>query len=623
MDLPLGSPLDEVTRLILDSIPGLVALLTASGEVEVVNRQLLEFFGQTLEELRAWATNGTIHSEDLPHVIEVFSQSLASGRPYEIEQRFRRVDGVYRWFTNRGFPLREANGQIARWCVLLTEVEERKRAEEALAASERRFRLMIETLPALVWCGTPAGELDYLNQRAVQYLGHTAESLAGGRWLELIHPDQRDETVRRWLHSATTGESYDDVYQIRRADGQYRWIQSIGEPFHDAEGRIVYWFGQLIDIDDRKQVEQELRRSEAFLAEGQLLSRVGSFSWQVATDEIVWSEQSYRIFEIDRDAPLTFEAIATRIHPDDLPAFAEQVERSRREVIDVQQELRLQMPDGAMKYVNIVAHPREDNGQLEYIGALHDVTQRRLSEDALAKVRSELAQVTRTTSLGVLAASIAHEVNQPLAGIMTNGSTCLRMLDATPPDVDGARETARRTLRDGNRASAVIARLRELFSRKEFTVEPLDLNEATREVMALSLSELQRQRVIVQSELADDLPSIAGDRIQLQQVILNLLRNASDAMRDVHGRPRLLLVKTEPEGGNRVRLTVRDAGVGLPQNPDSLFDAFYTTKTGGMGIGLFVSRSIVERHEGRLWAEPNDGPGATFAFSLPLRPPAA
>jgi signal transduction histidine kinase len=192
------------------------------------------------------------------------------------------------------------------------------------------------------------------------------------------------------------------------------------------------------------------------------------------------------------------------------------------------------------------------------------------------------------------------------------------MLDADPPNIDGARETARRTIRDSNRASDVITRLRALFSRKASTLEPLDLNEATREVIALSLSELQRNRIVLQSELADDLPTITGDRIQLQQVILNLVRNASDAMVGVHDRPRQLLIRTEPDAGDRVRLTVRDAGVGFaPESMNRLFDAFYTTKNDGMGIGLSISRSIVERHHGRLWAEPNDGAGATFSFSIP------
>jgi C4-dicarboxylate-specific signal transduction histidine kinase len=289
--------------------------------------------------------------------------------------------------------------------------------------------------------------------------------------------------------------------------------------------------------------------------------------------------------------------------------------------VDVTFSFRIVTARGAVKYVRGVAHVIEQiEGRPMFVGALQDVTESMVADEALNRARSELAHVARVTTLSTLTASIAHEVNQPLSGIITNASTCLRMLGADPPDVDGARETARRTIRDGNRASDVITRLRALFSKKEFTVESLDLNDATREVIALSLSDLQRHRVVLQSDFADDLPIITGDRIQLQQVILNLLRNASDAMVDVHERPRLLLIKTEREDGNRVRLSVRDAGMGLPpQSLDSLFDAFYTTKSGGMGIGLFVSRSIVESHQGRLWAEPNDGPGATFSFSIPFQ----
>jgi C4-dicarboxylate-specific signal transduction histidine kinase len=252
------------------------------------------------------------------------------------------------------------------------------------------------------------------------------------------------------------------------------------------------------------------------------------------------------------------------------------------------------------------------------IGAVQDVTERRLAEEALTQARSDLAHVTRVTSLGVLTASIAHEVNQPLSGIITNAGTCLRMLAAEPPNVEGARETAKRTIRDGNRASELIMRLRALFSKKEATTEPVDLNEATQEVIALSLSELQRNRVILRPEFADDLPVVTGDRVQLQQVILNLLKNASDAMSAVNDRPRQLQIRTERGTDDQVRLTVQDAGVGLdPQAMDRLFQAFYTTKNDGMGIGLSVSRSIIERHHGRLWAEPNDGPGATFSFSIP------
>lgn len=255
---------------------------------------------------------------------------------------------------------------------------------------------------------------------------------------------------------------------------------------------------------------------------------------------------------------------------------------------------------------------------MEYIGAVQDVTGHRRSEEALSKTRSELAHVTRVMSLGALAASIAHEVKQPLAGVVINVSNSLRLLAADPPNVAGAQEAARRTLRDANRASDVIERLRALFSGKTAGAERVDLNEATREVLALSRAELQRNRVILRAEFADNLPPVLGDRVQLQQVILNLLLNASDSLASIKDRPRQLLITTSGAADSSC-LSVCDNGTGFDnQAADKLFEAFYTTKSRGMGIGLSVSRSIIDSHRGRLWATPNDdGSGATFSFSIP------
>jgi len=383
------------------------------------------------------------------------------------------------------------------------------------------------------------------------------------------------------------------------------------------------------DITARKQAEaakdlrseEELRRSEAFLAGGQRLSSTGSFSWKVATDEITWSEQLYRIYGFEIGVPVTLELIRTRVHPEDVSLLEKMkmVDQTRGGGEAFEWQYRLLMPDHSIKYLHAIAHAiRDRDGQLEYIAAVQDVTARRMSEEALARARSELAHVARVTTLGALTASIAHEVNQPLSGIITNASTCLRMLDADPPNVDGARETAKRTIRDGRRASEIVTRLRGLFTKREVGTEPVHMNEAIREVLALSLSELQRGRVVVSAELADNLPPVRGDRVQLQQVFLNLIMNAADAMSGIDDRPRELTVRSELAEGADVRVAVQDTGVGFePQAVDRLFEAFYSTKRGGMGIGLSVSRSIIERHHGRLWAKPNQGHGATFAFSIP------
>jgi len=608
-------------RLVFDRIPGLVALLTSAGDVELVNPQLVEYCGRSLDELRLWGTSDTVHAEDLPRVAQIFARSIKSGNPYDFEARLRRFDGIYRWFQVRGLPVRDENGPILRWCALHTDIDDRKRAEDALRVSECDLSSIINTIPMLAWSARPDGFCDFLNQRWLDFTGLSAEQARGSGWGAAIHPDDAKGMLGSWQLALVTGQLADVEVRMRRFDGEYRWFLLRASPLRDESGKIVKWYGTNTDIDDRKRAEEELQRSEAFLAEGERLSLSGSFLWRLDTDEITFSEQLYRTFEFDHDAPVTFERIGGRVHSDDIPLLTDKIEAARTGNRALNYEIRLRMPNGSVKYLRTIAHgTRDRDGRPEIIGAIQDITERRLSEDALSQARSDLAHVTRVTSLGVLTASIAHEVNQPLSGIITNAGTCLRMLAAEPPNVEGARETAKRTIRDGNRASELITRLRALFSKKEFTPEPVDLNQATQEVIALSLCELQRNRVILRREFADNLPVVNGDRVQLQQVILNLLKNASDAMSSVNDRPRQLQIRTERGTDDQVRLTVQDMGVGLnPQAMDRLFQAFYTTKNDGMGIGLYVSHSIIERHNGRLWAEPNDGPGATFSFSLPPR----
>jgi PAS domain S-box-containing protein len=479
---------------------------------------------------------------------------------------------------------------------------------------------LLQRLPVSAWTLKPDGTPDFVNGVWLEYSGQTLDFVRSHpeAWMTAVHPEDRDATARAFWEGIRSGQGFAIETRSRRArDGAYRRHLQQAVVLRDAEGNVLRFVGTTTDIDDQKQADEKVRNSEAVLAESQRLSLTGSFTWRAVTDEITWSVQLSRIFEFDQAEPVTFERICTRVYAEDLPAFKEQIEQSRRDGSDMEQEFRLQMPDRSLKYLHVVAHNRGDRDQPDYVGAVQDVTQRRLSEEALTKARSELAHVVRVTSLGMMTASIAHEVNQPLSGIITNAGTCLRMLNADPPNFDGARETARRTIRDGNRASDVITRLRTLYSKKAPLLEQMDLNEAAREVIALLLSELQANGALLQPEFADRLPMVQGDRVQLQQVILNLVRNASDAMRDIEDRPRRLLIRTE-QAGKDACFTVQDSGIGFDSAiGDRLFESFYTTKPEGMGIGLSVSRSIIEAHGGRMWAVANDGTGATFGFSLP------
>ena len=483
----------RVRRLIDANIVG-IFIWHADGRVLDANDEFLRIVGYSRDDL----TSGRLRWTDftLPEVRErdlrVLEELRQGGKTTATERELLRKDGARVPVLTGGTMFEGAppNEGVA----FVADLTELKRAEEAVRESERESRLILETIPGLVATLTPTGEVDAVNHELIAFCGQPLEAMKEWGTNGTVHPDDLPHMGPIFVNAIASGEPYDFEARIRRFDGEYRWMQVRGLPLRDTSGRIIHWYVLLSDIDARKR-----------------------------------------------------------------------------------------------------------------------------AEDSIATARSELARVARVMTMSAVTASIAHEVNQPLSGIITNASTSLRMLDASPPNIDGARETARRTIRDGQRAADVIARLRAMFSKREFTLESMDMNEAMREVIALSLSDLQRNRVAIQVELAERLPFIMGDRIQLQQVFLNLLRNASESMANVEDRPRQLVVRTEPEGLTAVRITVRDNGVGLdPESIHKLFNAFYTTKQGGMGIGLSVSASIIERHNGRIWAEPNEGSGATFAFTIPI-----
>ena len=511
---------------------------------------------------------------------------------------------------------------LEQLCLLVEDTAEGCRCS-VLLVDPRGLSLQHGAAPSL-----PAGVIQAIDGRTVASCwGPCAVAV---RYQEqLIVPDiARDERWRdgEWARlAAAAGLRSCWTTPIVGGDGRtlgafalYQHTTGVPTPLHqELIGRFTHLASIAIERDAHEAV---LRRSQAFLGEAQRLSGTGSFSWHVATDTIEWSEQTYRIYGIDPRQHVTFELVGSRIHPDEVEWFAALLGDARRHGGDLEFEHRLLMPDGSIRQLRVVAHAtRNAGGDLEYIGAVQDVTERRRSEDALNAVRSELARIARMTALGALSASIAHEVTQPLTGIITNANTSLRMLTGESPDVDGARNATLLTIRDARRASDVITRLRAMFGRTTTALAATDLNAAVRELLLLVSGELQRAGVTVRTELGDDLPHVRGDRIQLQQVLLNLVMNAVDAMYGVENRPRQLTIRSVRDGDG-VQVSIEDTGTGIdPDHLHRLFDPFYTTKPDGMGIGLSVSRSIVESHCGTLWVAAHGAGGATFAFSLPAR----
>ena len=486
-----------------------------------------------------------------------------------------------------------------------------------LQQSEDRLRLVIDTIPAHVWSARPDGSVDFVNRRWLETTGLTMEDALGWDWGSVVHPDDLARYVDEWRAALAAGKPTESEVRLRRADGKYRWWLTRNVPLRDELGNIVNWYGTAIDIEERHRAEDALRRSEAYLAEAQRLSKTGSFGWSVSTGEIRWSEETFRIFQYDRTTKPTVELILQRVHPEDAVHVKQTIESASMNGKDFEHEYRLVMPDNSVKYVHVVAHALSDKSErIEFIGAVKDETERKRAEEALREAQANLARVSRVTTMGELTASLAHEIKQPIAAAVTNAQTCLRWLGRDQPDVAEAREAAARNIKDVTRASDIISSISLLFKKGALQRELVDVNELVREMVVLLRSEANRYSISIRTELADDLPKVMADRVQLQQVFMNLMLNGIDAMKETTGGGELT-IKSEV-GDAQLLISVSDTGVGLPQEQaDRIFRAFFTTKDNGTGMGLPISRSIIESHGGHLWVAGASGCGATFQFTLP------
>jgi PAS domain S-box-containing protein len=496
-------------------------------------------------------------------------------------------------------------------------------AEAKAARAEREIRLVTDTIPALVWSAAPDGAVEYFNQRWLTYTGLTFEQARGWGFIDAYHPEDRTSLRNLTSVGLPRAASANDLIteaRLRGVDGKYRWFLGRTMPLRDEAGNIVRWYGTAIDIEDRKRAEDALRRSEAYLAEAQRLSVTGSFGWSVTGGDVVWSEETYRIFELDRAVRPTIDLLLQRAHPDDRELVRREVNRVAGGKHDFDVELRLLMPSGLVKCIHVRSHRvGGGSGEGEIVGAVMDITAAKDAQEALHAAQAELAHVNRLTTMGQLAVSIAHEIKQPITAVVTNANAGLLWLAAQPPDLEEVRDAFDRVIKAGNRAGEVIDRIRALIKKAPPRKDDLDINEAILEVIALTHGEMVKNGVSLQTQLAPGVPRVQGDRVQLQQVILNLIVNAVEAMSGISEGPRELLIGTGKDASSGVLVFVQDSGPGLsPENWSHLFDPFYTTKPGGMGMGLSICRSIVEDHGGRVWASRTGGRGVTVQFTLPV-----
>jgi PAS domain S-box-containing protein len=879
-----GLQLDEQSlQILVETIPALMWRAKPDGQIDYVNKRLLEYFGSPLEEIISWGWMEKVHPDDVAFKTQSWLSNLETMTSDGASCRFQGADGAYRWFNVRGEPLRDSDGSVQNWYGTFIDIDNQKKAEEKSLESELKLRQIIETLPSHIWSSAPDGEPTHFNQRIVDYIGKPFEDFKHHGRGAFIHPDDLPEHEKAFSRAIQTGTSYQFVSRLRRADGEYRWYQGRGEPLRDQQGRIIQWYGLSVDIDEAKKAEDRLRRSEAYLTEAQRLSHTGTAVFNDTTI-LYWSDETYRIFGFDpRNGLPSREAALQAIHPDDRERTQEEARRGVRQKRDYMHEFRFLLLDGTIKYIegvarpkfsasgelvevvstiidvterkraeqalwesearlaetqrelrqmidtipilvvrystdarrdfvnaawkqytglsdeaalgtdwSIVAHPddfatgekmwrdtlakgepvhtevrfrradgqyrwfavdrvalRDESGKvIKWYGTAYDIEERKRAEQALrdseAKFRDyaetasdwywesdpdhkftrvtdsqrllargfglarweyatdvesepekwklhrsmlekrqpfrdfvypaprgdgslmyiktsgkpvfdangefhgyrgtgtdvtalrtaeaeareneqryrkaelELAHANRVAAMGQLTASITHEVNQPITAAVTYALAARRFLSAEPPNFREVADALSLIVKEGNRAGEVVERVRALVKKVPARKDAVAIDDAIFEVIALTRTEAANNGVSVRTQLAEGLPRVQGDRVQLQQVMLNLIVNAIQSMSGVEDGNRELHISTvsvEPEG---VCVAVRDTGPGLrPESLPRLFEPFYTTKPDGMGMGLSICRSIVEAHGGRLWATPCEPQGALFQFTVP------
>ncbi|MCD2182648.1 PAS domain-containing protein [Rhizobium sp. GN54] len=619
----------ELQQLI-DTVPVQIWCVTPDGDPAYINKTMVDYTGMALDDFDAEgglpsAIQTIVHPDDRDSLHSALGHSFTTGEPFDLKFRNRRSDGAYRWTEGRAEPLRDETGRIIRWYGANVDIQDSIDTQEALRTSKRQLEQMIDAVPVNILSFDPSGKITYTSRRYLESVGSPLahvedfDALA----LDLAHPDDFPTMHRRASEGFATGQPFVNRFRRRDRQGAYRWIEARAQPLRDENGTIVQWYIASIDLEDEMRAQQALRDRERRLR--QLVETLPAMIDCAAPDgEPVYRSRQLREF-LGYDLEVLDGTGKSRlggtldagVHPDDLDAVKQSYAHSLSTGEPYARRHRLRRFDGEYRWVETRAAPMR-NGEgtiVQWNVICLDIDGEVRAREALRLAQDRLSRASQAASLAELSASIAHEVNQPLAAIVANSYACHRWLSAEPPNLERAKITAERIIRDANAAADVVSRIRALFRQSAGSRSTAAIGNVIAEARDLMAEEAMRRRVRIEFEAQAGLPMLALDRTQIQQVLVNLIRNGMEAMEGVAAERVLGLYAGRADEG--IRIEVSDRGPGL-DDPDKVFEPFFTTKQEGMGMGLAICRSIIESHGGRLWAEKNEPQGARFIFVLPV-----
>jgi len=564
-----------------------------------------------------------IHPEDRDFVFRTAEESLQNEVRPDIEHRVVRPNGHVRTVHALGTVKRDASGRPYEIFGTVQDITDRKRAEDVIQRTQFYLREGERIAHIGSWAFNESGH--YWSDELYKIYGLDPQNGAPTveQYLNLIHPEDRPAMAKTIKLMQEQHCGHDLVERIVRPDGQLRYVRAVAIPVVE-NGVFKGFIGTTMDVTEQELLTQELRQQQAYLAEAQSLTHIGSWGCNFATGEnFHLSDEAIRMHGFDPSEGVSpFERFFTTVHPEDRPTVRAALERALRTGTDYDIDYRIcRADDGQIRFFRSIGHHKPSGEIGDYVGTTMDITDQKRAEEErerLRRLEADLAHIQRVNMLGELAAALAHEIKQPIAASITSANACLRWLDRDPPNLKRARAAAARIEQDGNRAADIIDRLRSFYKKGSPPKrEIVDVKEMIREMSALLRTEAVRHSIKIHSELHEDRPRVLADRVQLQQVFMNLMLNAIEAMKDGGGE---LQISSRPTPDSHLIISISDTGVGLPaEDVDQIFDAFHTTKSQGTGMGLAITRSIVEAHGGRVWATANAEAGATFHFTLPAK----